>query len=931
MPSVSTSTPTAALAATPRTRTGLEVQGRLLSEGVSIATSHNSMNNKEITSPLMTGSNDFLPMPSKNPALRAAQLSTASASSSTTTPLTIRTRRQLRYPLTGPEVTDELQNNLAQSNLIIATSAAKDSIAAAGRRSVLTKSPPATGSQRPLNSDSALRGMIDSQTTERASASGSPAIRNDADKLSSHVTTPLYQYRGKALSQDPLPASTSDTVLRTSSGVKPVLIDVGSPVMGKRQSAALTHLGSLLARAVSPTDIRRTKRAPDGISALPASLGSPMLDTASREWSAVATAAPSLPRRKSSSPSSPRASPDPKHGFSANLSLSSQSSYNSLRPPSATLQHRPATTAPVSRNSSTRSRTTLSSAGDVPEMVPPVPAIPKAYGSSRNVSQEQHIPDFEDAVLHTVPNTQDLASANKPATDFNYMPSAFGSSGDAARHRRGLTLGTELDGTNHIFTHTSTARQSLHPLRLPPLNLLPLSQPTAAKIDEMSLRQQDVVNGTATPPGSRKNNRTPSTPMTASKATFSSNDTRFVHDLGSLTAARARPAFRTPVGASSGTSSPSVFLTPSPGPSPAPVSEAASTPLPSLPDVEEQLNREQKRVEMLASRRRLEDSRSPETLGQRKVAIMKPLSAIRDGTATTPSSPGHRNFSQKLQQLRDEMSLQKQDLGDPSSSLSGVRRAVSLNPMKMLQMENDHVATALLPAASIGDVKTQVLSTKPVNQSTRQITATAAKQVTAEAPAAARPTTTQKVLPSRDSRSALKGQEGDALFDVDAFAADEEMRKLAVSRKDFEVAAKELDELKRRIYARDRLAPTQALRSENLNIFERGEIIDYKDIYFCGSKNAKKFIGDLTSQAANFGFDDERGDYNLVIGDHLAYRYEVLNLLGKGSFGQVVRCIDHETGGLVAVKIIRNKKRFHQQALVEVNILRQLKEWVRSA
>jgi dual specificity tyrosine-phosphorylation-regulated kinase 2/3/4 len=51
-------------------------------------------------------------------------------------------------------------------------------------------------------------------------------------------------------------------------------------------------------------------------------------------------------------------------------------------------------------------------------------------------------------------------------------------------------------------------------------------------------------------------------------------------------------------------------------------------------------------------------------------------------------------------------------------------------------------------------------------------------------------------------------------------------------------------------------------------------------------------------------------------------------VLGKGSFGQVLGCRDHQTGGNVAVKIIRNKKRFHAQALVEVKILQQLVEWV---
>ncbi|KAK7805446.1 hypothetical protein U0070_017729 [Myodes glareolus] len=44
-------------------------------------------------------------------------------------------------------------------------------------------------------------------------------------------------------------------------------------------------------------------------------------------------------------------------------------------------------------------------------------------------------------------------------------------------------------------------------------------------------------------------------------------------------------------------------------------------------------------------------------------------------------------------------------------------------------------------------------------------------------------------------------------------------------------------------------------------------------------------------------------------------------MIGKGSFGQVVKCLDHKNNELVALKIIRNKKRFHHQALVELKIL----------
>lgn len=35
----------------------------------------------------------------------------------------------------------------------------------------------------------------------------------------------------------------------------------------------------------------------------------------------------------------------------------------------------------------------------------------------------------------------------------------------------------------------------------------------------------------------------------------------------------------------------------------------------------------------------------------------------------------------------------------------------------------------------------------------------------------------------------------------------------------------------------------------------------------------------------NYGFDNENQEYNVVMHEHLAYRYEVVKRLGKGSFG----------------------------------------------
>jgi serine/threonine protein kinase len=47
--------------------------------------------------------------------------------------------------------------------------------------------------------------------------------------------------------------------------------------------------------------------------------------------------------------------------------------------------------------------------------------------------------------------------------------------------------------------------------------------------------------------------------------------------------------------------------------------------------------------------------------------------------------------------------------------------------------------------------------------------------------------------------------------------------------------------------------------------------------------------------------------------------------LVKGSFVLVVRCYDNKKKEIIALKIIRNKKRFQQQGLVEVNILTHLR------
>lgn len=85
------------------------------------------------------------------------------------------------------------------------------------------------------------------------------------------------------------------------------------------------------------------------------------------------------------------------------------------------------------------------------------------------------------------------------------------------------------------------------------------------------------------------------------------------------------------------------------------------------------------------------------------------------------------------------------------------------------------------------------------------------------------------------------------------------------------------------------LQPGKAIKLfiDKLTDYEKVEVLDYKSIYYVGV-DAKKIHGNPLLDY-NYGYDDERGDYNLIVGDHIAYRFEIIDVLGRGSFGQAIK------------------------------------------
>lgn len=74
----------------------------------------------------------------------------------------------------------------------------------------------------------------------------------------------------------------------------------------------------------------------------------------------------------------------------------------------------------------------------------------------------------------------------------------------------------------------------------------------------------------------------------------------------------------------------------------------------------------------------------------------------------------------------------------------------------------------------------------------------------------------------------------------------------------------------------------------------------------------------------NNGYDDENHDYILQPGEIFNNRYQIECHIGKGSFGQVAKAYDSAEQQDVAIKIIKNKKPFHDQAQIEIKLLEMM-------
>ncbi|OMJ80472.1 hypothetical protein SteCoe_19275 [Stentor coeruleus] len=96
--------------------------------------------------------------------------------------------------------------------------------------------------------------------------------------------------------------------------------------------------------------------------------------------------------------------------------------------------------------------------------------------------------------------------------------------------------------------------------------------------------------------------------------------------------------------------------------------------------------------------------------------------------------------------------------------------------------------------------------------------------------------------------------------------------------------------------------------------WEQAEILNYSEIYYIGIPGSHEYKDFHTESS-----------YKIIQKDHIAYRYEIIKIIGKGAFGEVIQAFDHYTKQDVAIKILKRKTRNTIKGHTEIQILEYIK------
>lgn len=118
--------------------------------------------------------------------------------------------------------------------------------------------------------------------------------------------------------------------------------------------------------------------------------------------------------------------------------------------------------------------------------------------------------------------------------------------------------------------------------------------------------------------------------------------------------------------------------------------------------------------------------------------------------------------------------------------------------------------------------------------------------------------------------------------------------------------------------------PTTSLTLNLSDVYNKcNNLYSYKP-----SNNPRRVLTKPSKPMHNQGYDNQDNDYILYVNDWLGgggnNNYLIIDILGQGTFGQVAKCQNVNTGQIVAIKVIKNKPAYFNQSMMEVTILELL-------
>lgn len=454
---------------------------------------------------------------STNTGPRASRAETMSTTTTTTSIL--KGRRQSHFPPNAFNNASTAKIHAPRKSIGPGTFIAPDA-----SENALPKRRPSTGGGRKSSAES--QKALSIRLASRGDSSGGETAKRTASPRVSKVKSMLTPNRA---TKDLLTPSRTPDHSRSPSGARtPNRTPAGRSTPGRtvtpgatNRRMSMAHATGLGARTISPTDARRLKRmsimppAPP----LPQNRISQAPPTPQPDFPQIrprsSGQSPGLASRKSVTPSSSRTTPDPnRKSYSSGQSLSSSTSYNSTQNMKAVpaMPNRFSQLGSSSRLPTPKPRVDTGSANEENEIVPPVPAIPQAYNSPMSEVDQP----FFSARSSSLPGIESPISPVAPPTNVVEAIHTMGTPRAPSRSSRPSYEPQPDSAPMHQNQPSNERKKGLQPLRLPPLNLLPLSTPTAAKIKTMKEKEPSINERPLTPPNHRNNAKTPSTPMTSS-------------------------------------------------------------------------------------------------------------------------------------------------------------------------------------------------------------------------------------------------------------------------------------------------------------------------------------------------------------------------------------------------------------------------------